>query len=233
MDSCIKISVCIPFYRRPDLVMETLAPLITDDRIDEIILCDDCSPMDEFHKLIKNTEGLPKIRIVKNVINHHVQHSKRNAISFAKNEWCLILDNDNVYGTDAIDKFFQQGQWNPSYIYHPCKAGIFDYSHWNGALIKAGQVYEFCKINIFMTLLNTNNFFVNRDEFLKVYEYNEQCRGSDGIFNNYNWLKSGRSIYIVPDMIYNHRISHDSAFLAEADANMKKAYYWFDKVKQL
>jgi hypothetical protein len=84
-----------------------------------------------------------------------------------------------------------------------------------------------------MTLLNTNNYFVNRDEYLKVYQYNFEVRGADGIYNNFNWLKVGNAIYIVPDMEYEHRVHPGSEFLHERDSNMIKINYWLNQVKQL
>ena len=43
-----KISVVIPYYNRSDLIKETLAPLLIDNRIDDIVLCDDRSKPDDF-----------------------------------------------------------------------------------------------------------------------------------------------------------------------------------------
>jgi len=225
------ISACIPYYNRSDMVMETIKPLLADDRIDEIILCDDRS--DDINRLLTITAGLPKIRIVRNVINHHVQHNKRNAISFAKNEWCIIVDNDNIIGSDFIDKLFEM-RWNPKVIYHPAFAAPnFDYRLFNNKDITRINVKEFCSKNIFMTLLNTNNYFVNRDEYLRVYKYDSSVRGADGIFFAYNWLSAGNTIHIVRDMQYFHRVHDGSEFLREAKTNMELIYYWLDKVKTL
>ena len=101
-----KVTVSIPFYRRPDIVMQTIKPLIHEDRVDEILMCDDCSPLEEYHRLIENTKNITKVRVVRNVRNSYVQQNKRNAISFAKNAWVLILDNDNIVQTDFFDKLF-------------------------------------------------------------------------------------------------------------------------------
>lgn len=229
-----KISVCIPYYNRNELVKETLAYPLQDDRIDEIIMCDDVSPDEDYHKLLEYTWDLKKIKVIRNVRNWHNQHNKRNAISFAKNEWCVLLDNDNVIDKDFVDKLFEIKQWESECIYHPSWAAPnFDYRKFNGELIVKENVKSFASENIFVTLLNTNNYFVNRDEYLKVYNYDSNVRGSDGIYFAYNWLKAGNVIYIVPNMVYQHRVHPGSEFLREKDSNMQKIYYWLEQVKQL
>jgi cellulose synthase/poly-beta-1,6-N-acetylglucosamine synthase-like glycosyltransferase len=236
----MKITVSIPYYNRADMVMETIMPLLFDDRIDEIILCDDCSPEDDFCKLLENISDLEqkfdeasKIKVIKNVENFHNQHNKRNAISFAKNEWVLILDNDNIADKNFIDKFYKSTIYN-NIIFHPAFAApTFDYRIFNGHTITKENVNIFTKHNIFITLCNTNNYFVNRDEYLRVYQYDKTVRGADGIYFTYQWLKAGNEIYIVPDMEYFHRVHDGSEFLRESDSNMKLIYYWLDKIKGL
>jgi len=228
------ISIVIPYYNRADMVMETLKYPLTDDRIDEIIICDDCSPSEDIEKLLKNIEGLPKIRFVQNVVNHHNQHNKKNCISFSKNEWCLVFDNDNTFDKDFIDKLYSFKVWNKDTIYHPAFASPnFDYRQFNNDLISKKNVKGYCKHDIFVTLMNTNNYFVNRDEYIKQYKHDPSIRGADGIYYGHNWLKAGNKIKIVKDMQYFHRVHSESEFLREQDSNMKLIYEWLSKVKKL
>ena len=229
-----KISIVIPYYNRADMVMETLAYPLTDERIDEIIICDDCSPSEDIEKLLKNIEGLPKVKFIRNVVNHHNQHNKRNCISFSKNEWCLVFDNDNTFDKDFIDKLFEFEEWNKNTIYHPSFAAPhYDYRQFNNDLISKENVKGYCEHDIFVTLMNTNNYFVNRDEYIKQYKHDPNVRGADGIYYGYNWLKSGNKIKIVENMQYFHRVHEGSEFLREEDTNMKLIYSWLTKVKEL
>ena len=229
-----KISIVIPYFNRADMVMETLAYPLTDDRINEIIICDDCSPSEDIAKLIENTKDLPKVKIVRNVINHHNQHNKRNCISFSKNEWCLVFDNDNTLDKDFIDKLYSFKEWFKDQIYHPAFAAPhFDYRQFNDSLISRENVAKFCEHDIFMTLLNTNNYFVNRDEYIKQYHYDKAVRGADGIFFAYHWLKSGNFIHIIRDMQYFHRVHDGSEFLRERNTNMILINQWLQNVKSL
>ena len=230
----MEISVAIPYYNRADMVMETIKPLLPDNRIDEIILCDDCSPRRDFLQLLKNTSGMDKIKIIRNTENHHNQHNKRNALSFAKNEWVLLLDNDNIANREFIDKFFGIGRYDKNTIYHPAFASpMYDYRQFNGHVITKKNANIYCRHAIFVTLANTNNYFVNRDEYLRIYEYDKTVRGADGIYYTYSWLKAGNKLFIVPDLEYYHRVHEGSEFLREVENNMKLIYIYLDKIKKL
>jgi glycosyltransferase involved in cell wall biosynthesis len=229
-----KISLCIPNFKRPDLILETLAYPLTDFRIDEVIIVDDCSPMEDWHKLVENTKHMPKVKLIRNVKNFYIQINKRNSISFAKNSYVFVIDNDNVLDKDTIDKIFAIETWEPGTIYQPAfLAPNFDFREFNGMTITKENVHEFCEKQIFLTLCNANNFFCNRDAYLRSFEYKPDCKGEDSIFNFYNWLKNGNKVYVVPDMQYFHRVHETSVFLSEVDENMRKVFEWFDRLKQL
>lgn len=234
MNNKTKISICIPYYNRADMVMDTINAVYNDPRISEFILCDDCSPTGDYKKLLANTSGMKKVKIYRNVVNFHVQHNKRNALSFAENDWVILLDNDNVIDTAYIDRLYKLREWDPNIIYHPSMAAPnFDYSEFANIHITRDNAPAFAPKNIFVTLLNTNNYFVNKKRYLSVYQYNSECRGADGIYNAYNWMNNGGAIFVLPDHPYKHRVHESSAFLAESESNMKLIYYWLEKVKKI
>jgi hypothetical protein len=230
----MNITVSIPYYNRSDLVMETIKPLLYITQVDEILICDDCSPSDDFEKLINNTCNFDKVKIVKNVCNFHNQHNKRNALSFAKNEWVLLLDNDNIAKQYFFDCFIKNDKLDENLIYHPAFASPnFDYRKLNGFTITKENARDFCRHSFFSTLLNTNNYFVHKGTYLSCYEYDAKIRGADGIFFSYNWLKAGKGIYIMNDSQYFHRVHDGSEFLRESKSNMELLNYWFGKFKNL
>ena len=225
------ISVCIPSYNRPDMIMETIIPLINDNRIDEILLCDDCSNELDFKKLLQNVGNIKKVRVVKNVVNFHVQQNKRNAISFSKNEWCVVIDNDNVIDKNIIDKIYEQ-EWNSKTIYQfDFAVPYYNFGYYSGMTFTINNIQKYCEGG-FVTLLNDNNFFVNRDEYLRVYQYNQNVRGADGIFFIYNWIKAGNSLYIIPNTKYFHRVHEGSEFGREPN-NFNLVFDWMAKIREL
>lgn len=76
------------------------------------------------------------------------------------------------------------------------------------------------------------NYFVNRDEYLSVYQYDKSIRGADGIFFMYNWIKSGNSLHIVPNMKYFHRVHEGSEFSREPE-NYGRVFHFLAKMKEL
>jgi hypothetical protein len=81
--------------------------------------------------------------------------------------------------------------------------------------------------------MNTCNYLVNREEYLKIYQHNPEMKGTDTIWFNYLWLKAGNSFYVVPGMEYYHRVWEGSGFLADCDYNMKRAKEVKELIKQL
>jgi hypothetical protein len=70
--------------------------------------------------------------------------------------------------------------------------------------------------------MNTCNYIVNRDFYLKTYQYNPEHIASDTIWHNYNHLKAGGKFCIVPDMQYYHRTHAGSGFMKGIEYNMAK-----------
>jgi GT2 family glycosyltransferase len=229
-----KISLCIPGYRRPKLTMETLAYPISDDMISEIIITDDLSPIDEYHELWELTKDISKVKLIRNVNNFHNAHNKRTALSFATNEWVILIDNDNKIDKNFVDKLFQVETWDPKIIYHPeWLRPHYDYREISGSIINKENVALFTKYPFFVTTLNSNNYLVHRNTYLKVYQYNPEVRGADGEWFMLNWFNAGNSVYILPGLQYDHLVHQGSEFLREVDSNMEKIYYYFELIKQL
>lgn len=229
-----KISLCVPGYKRAQLTFQTLSYPISDPRISEVIVTDDMSPIEEYHELWNLTKNIPKVRLIRNVKNFYIQVNKRNSISFAGNDFLVVLDNDNTIDKDFIDKIFAIENWSTDTIYQPAfLAPNFDFREFNGMTITKENVHKFCEKQIFLTLCNANNFFCHRDTYLKSFTYKPDCKGEDSIFNFYNWLKNGHKVYVVPDLTYQHRISPDSVFLSEVDETMKRVFDHFELIKQL
>jgi glycosyltransferase involved in cell wall biosynthesis len=92
-----KISLAVPHYNNTSYICDAINPFIDDFRINEIIICDDNSnDIDELEKLILNYNN-SKIKLFKNKENLGCYHNKINTVSKCKNDWCILLDSDNIY----------------------------------------------------------------------------------------------------------------------------------------
>lgn len=241
----MNISLCITTYNRFELLKESFVQIIDDTRIDDIVILDDCSTDGSFDKIVAYYKDVPKVRVMRQAQNRGMSQNKRDAIGYARNEWCIILDSDNVIGRDYLDAFFECAiEGNAlnefkrinsieKFIFCPEFAKPeFDYREYkigNGSCgIRSGiygapECAREIKHDSFNCLMNTCNYIVHRDNYLATYSYNSDHVASDTVWHNYNHLKAGGLFCVVPDMQYYHRVHKGSGFLQNANHNMKMA----------
>lgn len=227
------LTLAITVYNRWEFLLESFANVIDDDRIDEILIMDDCSS-DEYWKKIKELPKFnQKIKVCRQLRNRGMSVNKKDAIFNSKNEWVILGDSDNKFDKDYLDALESDwklpGQPCNIWIYAPSFAKPnFDYRVFEG---KVFSLIELPDLNDSMCncLFNTCNYVVNRNEYLSTWHENVQMKASDTIWFNYLWLKQGKGFFVVPNMHYFHRVHNGSGFMQEVDYNMKKA----DEIKKL
>jgi len=57
------------------------------------------------------------------------------------------------------------------------------------------------------------NYFVNRTQYLRVWDGSVNPYTADSLYQNYNWFKSGNKMFVVPGMTYMHRIHQGSHYI--------------------
>ena len=227
----MKISLCIPNYERIEILIDSFINVLNDDRISEIVIMDDNSS--NFETLKKTIDELSndKIKLYKQDVNLGTFFNKLECVKKAENEYLILLDSDNMIDVSYIDKIYQL-EWSINKLISPEKLihhehnmwnerGIFiQYTKFNGVRINK----SFCK-NYFLTggdlldvLLNTGNFFVNKDSYIKAFEkntFNREVDICDVGFFNYLFLSIDENNYIevCPDLEYIHRVHHGSYYM--------------------
>lgn len=223
----MKLTLAITVYNRYEMLLESFAGVIDDDRIDEILIMDDCSK-DEYWKKIKDLPKFnPKIKVCRQLQNRGMSVNKRDAVFNSKNEWVILFDSDNVIGKDyldALEKFWRPDGLFRDTIYCPSFAKPqFDYRAYESKVIHSSYAAQNISRNDFNMMLNTCNYVVNRQDYLRVWQENKEMIASDTIWFSFLWLKDANSFYVVPNMHYFHRVHNGSGFMQEVDYNMKKA----------
>jgi glycosyltransferase involved in cell wall biosynthesis len=203
------ISLCITSYNRDSLVWEAIEHVVRDERISEIVICDDKSDL-PYQKSLESIAGLyTKIKLVKNERNVGCYKNKARAVSHASNEWVILLDSDNVIRTDYIDPLMHYNTyygWKREEILAPDFAyPTFDYRHFSDVTFSRKNVRKFVKHPRFDCLINTANYFFHRDEYLKNHDPNKEPWTADTIYTNYRWLERGNSIHVLKGLQYFHR----------------------------
>lgn len=210
------ISVALTNYNRTDLLYQCVEQIIDDDRIDEIVIADDHSEMGKFNQVVHHYDGIDKVKIFRNKENINCYRNKKRAVELCTNEWVILFDSDNVLTKSYLDSIFSQ-LWmtNPDYrsvIFAPEFARPhFDFRAIAGKLIDRTTVAGLINVGNCSTMLNAMNYFVNRNEYLRVWDDGiPAISTADSIYQNYCWLKAGNSIYVVRGLQYDHRV-HDGS----------------------
>lgn len=246
----MKLSLCITTYNRYLLTVESFAKVLEDPRIDDIVILDDASTDlsgVQLHALFANN---PKVRVIRQTRNRGMSMNKRDAIAYARNEWAIIFDSDNIIGLDYLDAFgaytgYFEALLNVEdvnkFIFCPDFAQPkFDYRQFNSSskggdknfrsgIYAAHECAKEIADSDFNCLMNTCNYIVNRDFYLKVYQHNPEHIASDTIWHNYNHLIAGGHFCVVPGMQYFHRVHKGSGFMQGVDNNIAQA----EKVRRL
>lgn len=215
-----QISICIPTYNRYQMTLESFAQVLDDPRVSEIVIVDDCSTDDSYTQLVEYTTHIQetlvytKIEIYRNDSNQDCYWNKRIAIEHATEDWCILLDSDNIIDKTYLDTLFAIQDWNPDTIYTPQFARTaFDFRAFAGTTLSRNNIRQQLQIhNNLETCLNAANYFVNREEYLLCFDESNDPVTSDSIYTCYNWLHSGNNIYVVPGLEYDHRIGHASHY---------------------
>jgi len=213
MEDNRKISICIPTYNRVEMTIEAFYDVYNDERISEIVIVDDASDLEVYEDLKSMTDFFPKVKLYRNLTNQDCYRNKMTAISFATNEWCILLDSDNRIGEEYIDRLFEYPHWDNDIIYAPTWAKpTFDYRAYGLTTIHRTNVADFIDKPLFETALNTCNYFVNKNEYLKVWDGSIDPVTSDSIYFTYCWLNSGNRIYFVEGLEYEHKVWEGSHY---------------------
>lgn len=195
------------------MTIEAFYDVYEDERISEIIIVDDASDFGIYEDLRSMCDALPKVKLYRNVTNQDCYRNKMTAVSFATNEWVCLWDSDNVFGKDYIDKLFEL-EWNANTSYMPSFAApTFDYSAFSGVTITRGNVASYMGLPMFDTMLNCMNFFINRPEYLRVFDGSINPHTADSLYFNYCWFNAGNCMYVTPGLKYGHTIHSGSHYI--------------------
>lgn len=216
------MTLAITTFNRWEMLLESFANLADDPRLDEILIMDDHSKDKYWNKIKELPKFNQKVKVARQFENRGMSENKRDAIALSKSQWVIIGDSDNIFGPDYLDNIPQIRR--PQTIYAPSFAKpSFDYRVYQDNHYTKETVKEKINEPMFNCFLNTCNYVVHRDTYLKVWEENKTIGCADTIFFNYLWLESGNGFYICPGMHYQHRVHNGSGFLQGIDYNMKQA----------
>ena len=207
------MTVAFTTFNRTDLLYQAVEPFLADDRINEVVISDDRSSENIFAEIKAKYLLTAKVKIYRNEETLDCYRNKRQAVKHATSEWVALLDSDNTFSKEFIDAIFSQQKWNHSWAYAPEFARPhFDFRLLSGTAISRNNIRSILPNGNCGTMLNAMNYFVNRDEYLRVWDKSIDPVTSDSLYHNYNWLKAGNTIYVTPGLQYEHRVHEGSHY---------------------
>lgn len=218
-----KISLAIPHYNNTEFIREALDPALNDERIGEIIICDDKSKDIDTLEQILTTLNNPKIKLYKNQTNLGCYHNKIETVSKCSNQWAILLDSDNIISKEFIDRLYEIPEWNTATIYAPSVAETFpiepsdllNYRAFTNTHITPDVYINHALTNLnFICLINNCNYFLPTQEYIKcMSQYTYERATIDSLDSNVlftDWLYNNNTVYIVDNLKYKHRVHPNS-----------------------
>ena len=224
MEDNRKISIVIPTFNRFELLFKSFETVYDDDRVKEIVIVDDNSDYGIFELVYIRSLTMPKIKLIRNEKNLDCYANKKEAVFHSQTDWVILLDSDNVISRDYLDALFKIKEWDDTTIYTPeFAAPLFNFKLYAGLLLTKENVSEWVDMPMLSTMLNAANYFVNRDNYLRVWDGSIDPVTSDSIYMVLNWLKSGYKIYVTEELQYYHRVdNHDGEAASHYQTNVRR-----------
>lgn len=219
------------------MLLECVCGVLEDERVGEIVVSDDASTDGSWEKLQECFVGSPKVRLFRNEQNLDCYANKAKAVERTTNGWLILFDSDNRLTRAYLDRLYSMPEWDTQTAYCPEFAEPhFDYTAFAGMTVDAHNVSvlmgrEGTQVTFggrrrpgstrrvlapiharFRCALNTCNFFVHREEYLSVWDGSVDPHTADTIYQNFNWIRSGKKLVIVPGLRYFHRVHDQSHF---------------------
>lgn len=209
------ITLAVTHFNRFPMLIESFAKVLKDDRVNEILISDDASDTETFSKLLDYCKPIEKIKLYRNASNQGVYRNKYQSVLYSSNPWVIVFDSDNVIDKGYIDKLYEIEEWDPKVVYCPAFAKPkFDYRHFTKVpFITKRNAGKYFKERQFDCLINTMNCFVNREEYLKVYDPDVEPSAADSAYFNFRWLMADNVMCVVDGLEYEHRIHNGSHYI--------------------
>lgn len=223
----MNLTVAFTSHNRTNLLYEAVEPFLNDDRIPEIVISDDQSNENIIAEIWEKYSLTAKVRVYKNDFNLDCYHNKAKAVERSTNEWVLLLDSDNIFSTQFIDRIenLWQAGLNDRTAYAPDFARPhFDFRHLSGQALRKENISSLIDNNSTQTMLNAMNYLVNRSEYLRIFDRHVTPVTSDSIYQNCRWLDMGNTIYVVPDFQYEHRV-HDGSHYRQKHRETPRGFH--------
>jgi glycosyltransferase involved in cell wall biosynthesis len=233
----LRFSVGIPHYNRGKLIYRPLFNLLNHPVVDEVVIVDDGSRLEEYQSLKDFVDSLDcgdRVKIFRRVENRGALLTKLECVERSSSEWVLVLDSDNTAFSSYLDALGGIRNPDPQMIY--CASWAWPYFAFQDLgvdKIDFELACELVKSSLLkkIYLINDGNFLVHRQKHLfSIKEIsNFEIEAADVMLVNYKWLSDGGSLKLLDNVSYFHRVDGSSFWSRTVEVSKKRVQEIFKR----
>jgi glycosyltransferase involved in cell wall biosynthesis len=226
----LRFSVGIPHYNRGKLIYRPLFNLLNHPAVDEVVIVDDGSRLEEYQSLKDFVDSLDcgnRVKIFRREENRGALLTKLECVERSSSEWVLVLDSDNTAFSSYLDAL--GGIQNPDPQIFYCASWAWPWFPFEGLgleqidfkraemLCRDGRLRKFY-------IINDGNYMVHRKSYSKNVLRIGQISSDvvDVMVVNYLWLSLGGKLEMVPERSYFHRVDASSFYKRTEDDSKRR-----------
>ena len=218
-DSGLLFSIVIPLYNKGKYIADTMASVLSQTYADfEVIVVDDGST-DNGADIVKS---IPDERVMYcRKANGGVSSARNYGVARACGSWIYFLDADDIMAPNALEVFSRaiaSSAGKPdivagSYYFTPSKGKGQTFQGKGAGMAKNNYKWLF----MHKLYIRAGSCIVRR-ELLQAYPYDESLSRFEDTEQTLRMLEGReKRVYVVPDMVLEHRQTNDSLSKASSD----------------
>ena len=226
----LRFSVGIPHYNRGRLIYRPLFNLLNHPAVDEVVIVDDGSRLEEYQSLKDFVDSLDcgnRIKIFRREENRGALLTKLECVERSSSEWVLVLDSDNTAFSSYLDAL--AGIRNPDSQTFYCASWAwpwFPFQDFSGLRMDFESACKWTRSGALkrVYIFNDGNYLVNRKSYSEAVEGMGMITSdvADVMVVNYQWLSKGGSLEVLPGVSYFHRVDASSFWNQTAEESKKR-----------
>ena len=236
----LRFSVGIPHYNRGKLIYRPLFNLLNHPAVDEVVIVDDGSRVEEYQLLKDFVDSLDcgdRVKIFRREENRGALLTKLECVERSSSEWVLVLDSDNTAFSSYLDAL--GGIQNPDPQIFYCASWAWPWFPFEGLGLEAidfkraemlcrdGRLRKFY-------IINDGNYLVHRKSYSETVSRIGQISSDvvDVMVVNYLWLSLGGKLEMVPRRSYFHRVDASSFYKRTEDDSKRRLQEIFKRFER-
>jgi len=248
MRSTPRVSVITPAYNVARYIGQAIESVQAQTLTDwEMIIVDDASP-DETVQVVRRYLGDPRIKLLQNEQNMGAGYTRNRALDVAQGEWIAILDADDQYAPERLEKLWRLAQEKEAFVFSDLHLIIDDEGkNYRLMVDDTGKKYKVSfpphlKLPREPTRYTVREYifhhipikpFANREYIQRhhIRYLEDVVTGQDFIFQ-VQLLLHGSDLWILPEPNYFYRVQPES-ITRRLGSQLELRNFLFDRLREL